>query len=145
MLLFIGQDLFANHLWTDFKTSYVTVYHIRGSDYRNCWEISKHRMLLFIFTPAAFMISLSTFQNIVCYCLSLQYERDKWHKHISKHRMLLFIKQAGSSQTYSFSISKHRMLLFIRAQSIEDSEAEEFQNIVCYCLSISGIRSSFGE
>ena len=78
---------------------------------------------------------------------------------ISKHLMLLFIILDSWARSFRFSISKHLMLLFIRShlhhlpvclnyfktsyvivyhvnQLIKQMN-KEFQNILCYCLSLA--------
>ena len=119
-----------------FKTSYVTVYQETG----------------------LFSVSISKFQNIVCYCLSKKMSKHSGtHSSISKHRMLLFIRSSACVPLRTSVISKHRMLLFIFLSSIfskiihfiskhrmllfisstgcSSYDNVEFQNIVCYCLS----------
>ena len=104
-----------------FKTSYVTVYPRSHWKQPYNFKISKHRMLLFIFVTISFLSDLTSFQNIVCYCLS--YVRCC---HIQKD-----------------GISKHRMLLFIRRGESAGRAKYKFQNIVCYCL--SGLPLSFSQ
>ena len=79
-------------------------------------SISKHLMLLFII-------------NITFWCICISY--------ISKHLMLLFIGTRETGQDVQRSISKHLMLLFIYLAISGIVEFLKFQNILCYCLSIS--------
>ena len=74
MLLFIRLLRTMTVLKTDFKTSYVTVYHLI--------DLIRRQEGLF--------------QNIVCYCLSYARLEHICYVFISKHRMLLFIINAVS-------------------------------------------------
>ena len=141
----------------NFKTSYVTVYHYKRARGNCNGVISKHRMLLFILKTKMPPQGVSHFKTSYVTVYRQFPTAPGRRKYISKHRMLLFIADAPELFEQIKTISKHRMLLFIegiglkkgqgvyfktsyvtvyRAQSIEDSEAEEFQNIVCYCLSV---------
>ena len=79
-------------------------------------SISKHLMLLFII-------------NITFWCICISY--------ISKHLMLLFIMYRRPFPATAVCISKHLMLLFIYLAISGIVEFLKFQNILCYCLSIS--------
>ena len=78
--------------------------------------ISKHLMLLFI--RCCFLV------------FSLK-------SSISKHLMLLFIMYRRPFPATAVCISKHLMLLFIYLAISGIVEFLKFQNILCYCLSIS--------
>ena len=70
MLLFISLCAWRTKIQTYFKTSYVIVYQSSVITWRRQWIISKHLMLLFIYFQGKELITLSEFQNILCYCLS---------------------------------------------------------------------------
>ena len=64
-----------NYMPQNFKTSHVIVY-LFYPGYRHLISgISKHLMLLFIFSPSALSTGNTLFQNISCYCLSLAFPR----------------------------------------------------------------------
>ena len=77
------------------------------------------------------------FQNILCYCLSFWRYEPCRRKRISKHLMLLFIMYRRPFPATAVCISKHLMLLFIYLAISGIVEFLKFQNILCYCLSIS--------
>ena len=90
-----------NYMPQNFKTSHVIVY-LFYPGYRHLISgISKHLMLLFIFSPSALSTGNTLFQNISCYCLSADRKRQKDMESISKHLMLLFIPRI--SAFFSFS------------------------------------------
>ena len=72
MLLFIGGEAYNKIHDSDFKTSYVIVYLAHISP----------------------LNLLETFQNILCYCLSVPVCSMLFPDQISKHLMLLFIQIA---------------------------------------------------
>ena len=57
--------------YIDFKTSHVIVYQAQKALWIICHKISKHLMLLFIFSTPDIDIWSPGFQNISCYCLSI--------------------------------------------------------------------------
>ena len=90
-----------NYMPQNFKTSHVIVY-LFYPGYRHLISgISKHLMLLFIFSPSALSTGNTLFQNISCYCLSKRKIAIIPISHISKHLMLLFIPRI--SAFFSFS------------------------------------------
>ena len=90
-----------NYMPQNFKTSHVIVY-LFYPGYRHLISgISKHLMLLFIFSPSALSTGNTLFQNISCYCLSTSSPVLFFYIHISKHLMLLFIPRI--SAFFSFS------------------------------------------
>ena len=90
-----------NYMPQNFKTSHVIVY-LFYPGYRHLISgISKHLMLLFIFSPSALSTGNTLFQNISCYCLSPAASRSRPRAEISKHLMLLFIPRI--SAFFSFS------------------------------------------
>ena len=96
-----------------FKTSYVTVYLI------NVQEGS----------------ATVSFQNIVCYCLSLQYLHLQVLLPNFKTSYVTVYPCGKARATKRHKISKHRMLLFIIEFKVSTGQYTAFQNIVCYCLS----------
>ena len=64
-----------------------------------------------------------SFQNILCYCLTL------------------FIK----SSVTSLPISKHPMLLFNLFAGFKKKKPKKFQNILCYCLTAACARRAAGR
>ena len=90
-----------NYMPQNFKTSHVIVY-LFYPGYRHLISgISKHLMLLFIFSPSALSTGNTLFQNISCYCLSFLPFHIRLLTVISKHLMLLFIPRI--SAFFSFS------------------------------------------
>ena len=90
-----------NYMPQNFKTSHVIVY-LFYPGYRHLISgISKHLMLLFIFSPSALSTGNTLFQNISCYCLSCSVCKRRSCNYISKHLMLLFIPRI--SAFFSFS------------------------------------------
>ena len=91
-----------NYMPQNFKTSHVIVY-LFYPGYRHLISgISKHLMLLFIFSPSALSTGNTLFQNISCYCLSaFESCNSESISFISKHLMLLFIPRI--SAFFSFS------------------------------------------
>ena len=90
-----------NYMPQNFKTSHVIVY-LFYPGYRHLISgISKHLMLLFIFSPSALSTGNTLFQNISCYCLSTWRRQYSYKFKISKHLMLLFIPRI--SAFFSFS------------------------------------------
>ena len=59
------------------------------------------------------------------------------HIRISKHPMLLFNKKHERGKGADGHISKHPMLLFNRFAGNLDIGTRIFQNILCYCLTVS--------
>ena len=116
MLLFIiyATDNVIDNI--HFKTSHVIVYQRLRKYNRLICLISKHLMLLFIYSPTFIVTSWYTFQNISCYCLSMNklngLESGLWFQNIS---------------CYCLSCSTLENL----------HKFWKFQNISCYCLSTS--------
>ena len=104
-----------NYMPQNFKTSHVIVY-LFYPGYRHLISgISKHLMLLFIFSPSALSTGNTLFQNISCYCLSALKMADKTiEKHFKTSHVIVYL-QIGNA-----TIRVH-----------------EFQNISCYCLSLA--------
>ena len=92
MLLFISSNAFCSSCNSDFKTSYVTVYHA--------------------FTKA--FVVISSFQNIVCYCLSKTSEELSLITMNFKTSYVTVYQKEAPHFTFEYHL---------------------FQNIVCYCLS----------
>ena len=114
MLLFIERLRLWQHSIYYFKTSYVTVYRRTGADRNNYAWISKHRMLLFIGLFFSASSQLSSFQNIVCYCLSTPVPLS-----------IAALNNFKTSYVTVYRIISSTLRLIGR-----------FQNIVCYYLSI---------
>ena len=132
----------------NFKTSHVIVY-LFYPGYRHLISgISKHLMLLFIFSPSALSTGNTLFQNISCYCLSVCIPWSCGAMWISKHLMLLFINLVWYNEhpRDAFqNISCYCLSILLRS---EHSYLKSFQNISCYCLStvpfcLSSSSSSF--
>ena len=128
---------FCNSFNIHFNTSHVTVYLLADSFVISINHISIHLMLLFIGVKVSYPsgrenfntshvtvylthyqtgISITIFQYISCYCLS-----------ISKSFYNCFL-----------TISIHLMLLFINNETAQVAQEILFQYISCYCLSPSG-------
>ena len=99
-----------------------------------------------------------SFQNILCYCLTLFIKSSVTSLPISKHPMLLFNLFAGfkkkkpkkfqnilcycltaacARRAAGRAISKHPMLLFNTNDCVVERHEFWFQNILCYCLTAS--------
>ncbi len=157
MLLFIPMCSTSGRHQTDFKTSYVTVYHVASCSmtvqhnhfktsyvtvYRHLQyphicasKISKHRMLLFILNTDRYSEHRAKFQNIVCYCLSQSVVITSRKRTDFKTSYVTVYRGRLIGSLSSLKISKHRMLLFILESARVTASFDQFQNIVCYCLS----------
>ena len=119
----------------NFKTSYVTVYrwltlrkHQRNTNFKTSY-VTVYRTL------TAMTTFYLLFQNIVCYCLSANRSRSKQLRLNFKTSYVTVYRLVFQCFVPAVFISKHRMLLFIHSGSPLNSRIEQFQNIVCYCLS----------
>ena len=134
---------------TNFKTSYVTVYHHNRYRYGCAGLISKHRMLLFICSVismycvcANFKTSYVTvyqewrdlhtvyiygFQNIVCYCLSLLLQHFWNNKNDFKTSYVTVYLRVPFGSFNVVQISKHRMLLFIQNRKYTERSCLDFK------------------
>ena len=122
--------------YIDFKTSHVIVYQAQKALWIICHKISKHLMLLFIFSTPDIDIWSPGFQNISCYCLSslrLLFRQEILYFKTS-HVIVYHWRTAGIYRIWI--ISKHLMLLFIGKCGRYGSPYYVFQNISCYCLSL---------
>ncbi len=113
--VYLMPVLRTQHYVVYFKTSYVTVYHNLSLNF------SKSIL----------------FQNIVCYCLSMQKQRNWQRLHISKHRMLLFIQ--STCRLVNVRSGFQNIVCYCLSQGLPEKRCLycKFQNIVCYCLSIA--------
>ena len=98
--------------------------------------ISKHLMLLFNLGFIKQDTTIVSFQNISCYCLTIQCHLLNASKWISKHLMLLFNFHQSFVPVVPLHISKHLMLLFNLNSSDDFTDTIKFQNISCYCLTL---------
>ena len=121
---------------TDFKTSHVIVYRRSFGKGRSCNYISKHLMLLFITFGLPVLTFLASFQNISCYCLSPVELCPEIVAQISKHLMLLFILIIRFLCRIDSNFKTSHVIVYLTATT-KELVAERFQNISCYCLSLS--------
>ena len=120
-----------------FKTSYVIVYHkYHFLVYMHLLYFKTSYVIVYL-SGVMNLAAESGFQNILCYCLSFWRYEPCRRKRISKHLMLLFIMYRRPFPATAVCISKHLMLLFIYLAISGIVEFLKFQNILCYCLSIS--------
>ena len=120
--------------YIDFKTSHVIVYQAQKALWIICHKISKHLMLLFIFSTPDIDIWSPGFQNISCYCLSslrLLFRQEILYFKTShvivylrciaeiylvdyfKTSHVIVYRRQRSRCSWYCCISKHLMLLFI--------------------------------
>ena len=100
------------------------------------FSISKHLMLLFIAAvemQRSYNNDFKTSYVIVYLRRGVMVTSITW---ISKHLMLLFIGFSWTGRSPVW-ISKHLMLLFIWDDEQVVYYVQEFQNILCYCLSLA--------
>ena len=102
-----------------------------------CFLISKHLMLLFN-SLLLQSHSLSSFisKHLMLLFNKKQQFKERFQVQISKHLMLLFnilLVKSSSSK----GISKHLMLLFNTVKNLSFFCLFSFQNISCYCLTLS--------
>ena len=101
-------------------------------------SISKHLMLLFIINITFWCICISYISKHLMLLFIGTWETGQdVQRSISKHLMLLFIMYRRPFPATAVCISKHLMLLFIYLAISGIVEFLKFQNILCYCLSIS--------
>ena len=141
-----------------FKTSHVIVYRCCGPSFLINDFISKHLMLLFIGTAVSTVTKTVIFQNISCYCLSVDIEStetaDTIFQNISCYCLSFFIS-IRYVKSLDFKTSHVIVYLLPAAQEIAeywDFKTSHvivyqerslchlqipilFQNISCYCLS----------
>ena len=131
-----------NYMPQNFKTSHVIVY-LFYPGYRHLISgISKHLMLLFIFSPSALSTGNTLFQNISCYCLSIQLPKKRHRNgHFKTSHVIVYLRPGTAFQNVQ-DISKHLMLLFIFFGLSSLPPPIAFQNISCYCLSLSAFSST---
>ena len=126
-----------NYMPQNFKTSHVIVY-LFYPGYRHLISgISKHLMLLFIFSPSALSTGNTLFQNISCYCLSTKYDWLFLPSEDFKTSHVIVYQESRFFFLCSLVISKHLMLLFIMITPSLTLISLLFQNISCYCLSLA--------
>ena len=114
MLLFITLQGGKRISHANFKTSYVTVYHIEGES----WAFSRCNFKTSYVTVYHATVqryyNYTTFQNIVCYCLSPIILIIAGIVAHFKTSYVTVYRRSNDAYTDGSSISKHRMLLFIR-------------------------------
>ena len=98
-----------------FKTSHVIVYHIIVKTVGIVRIISKHLMLLFIYTTHCTIYNVFLFQNISCYCLSCFSDNQCRDVHTFQN-----------ISCYCLSVKSN----------VHGNDIIIFQNISCYCLSM---------
>ena len=137
MLKFISLWAINSHPSFDFKTSYVEVYLARDLcqyghiEFQNilCWSLS--------FSIIVFPSQSKQFQNILCWSLSgmgvIQEDREAHFKTSYVEVYLQKRRRTGSAR----DISKHLMLKFIDYFTDTKRNVLEFQNILCWSLSLA--------
>ena len=118
-----------------FKTSYVEVYHevdvkITGKNLH-----SKTSYVEVYPLPIFFDVFSISFQNILCWSLSIWIVHFYWFNRISKHLMLKFIRRSGR---YYLSFWPHFKTSYVEVYRIRENRGRnriQFQNILCWSLS----------
>ena len=100
--------------------------------------ISKHRMLLFITINNFCRDNINHFKTSYVTVYRRKLNLQEQLNFISKHRMLLFIHCAFTYSTQSANFKTSYVTVY-RLFSHSSSEISGFQNIVCYCLSLTDL------
>ena len=147
MLRFTQFGFDANERYNNFKTSYVTVYHMVAPKSSHIYfktsnvtiYLSQKRIedktnlfqnILCYGLPCrsdCIPVKECQFQNILCYGLPVCRFLESARFRISKHPMLRFTFEPGKHTNWLFIISKHPMLRFTRLSLFKISAISHFK------------------
>ena len=99
--------------------------------------ISKHLMLLFIVEEAKEIIERAIFQNISCYCLSKKKQKKlRMNGNFKTSHVIVYLQPPDQQHSFHHHFKTSHVIVYPEPSRF-DFAVFAFQNISCYCLSVT--------